>query len=68
VTAGSQWSHNHVKQVRGHQRGPGDLRAIWSYGDSRQPPARRDVRLYYFGDGMDAGREIPFRPAPGDDR
>ena len=66
LTAGSQWSHNHVKQVRGHQLGPGDLRAIWSYGDSRMPPETRDVRLYYFGDGMDAGREIPFPPAPGE--
>ncbi len=64
LTSGSQWSHNHVKPVMGHRRGPGDVRAIWSYGDSRRPPETTDVRLYYIGDGMDQGREIPFPPGP----
>ncbi len=66
LTSNSKWSHNHVKPVMGHQRGPGDVRAIWSYGDSRKPPETDDVRLYYIGDGMDQGREIPFPPAPGE--
>lgn len=62
LTAGSRLSHNHVKPVMGHQTGPGEIRAIWSYGDSLRPPQTRDVRLYYCGDGMDAGREVPFPP------
>ncbi|MGC9319029.1 MAG: BNR-4 repeat-containing protein, partial [Armatimonadota bacterium] len=67
LTRDSQWSHNHVKPVMGHRRGPGDVRAIWSYGDSRKPPETTDVRLYYIGDGMDRGREIAFPPAPEED-
>ena len=51
----------------GHQLGTGDLRAIWCYGDSRKPPETEDVRLYYYGEAMDAPREIPF-PAPPDER
>ncbi|MGM0494192.1 MAG: BNR-4 repeat-containing protein [Armatimonadota bacterium] len=64
LTSGSQYSHNHVKPVMGHRDGPGDVRAIWSYGDSRKPPETEDVRLYFIGDGMDEGREIPFPPGP----
>jgi len=66
LTQNSQWSHNQVKPVMGHRQGPGDVRAIWSCGDSRKPPETEDVRLYYMGEGMDAGREIPFPPAPGE--
>ncbi len=64
LTDGSRYSHNHVKPVMGHRDGPGDVRALWSYGDSRKPPETEDVRLYYIGDGMDQGREIPFPPRP----
>ncbi|MFW5867030.1 MAG: BNR-4 repeat-containing protein [Armatimonadota bacterium] len=60
LTRDSRYSHNHVKPVMGHRRGPGDVRAIWSYGDSRKPPETEDVRLFFIGDGMDEGREIPF--------
>jgi hypothetical protein len=67
LTSGSQYSHNHVKPVMGHERGPGDVRAIWSYGDSRKPPETEDVRLYYIGDGMDEGREITFPSGPEED-
>lgn len=67
LTSGSRYSHNHAKPVMGHQRGPGDVRAIWSYGDSRKPPETEDVRLYYIGDGMDEGREIPFPSGPEED-
>ncbi len=67
LTEGSQYSHNHVKPIMGHRDGPGDVRAIWSYGDSRKPPETDDVRLYYIGDGMDRGREIPFPPGPEED-
>ena len=64
LTEGSRYSHNHVKPVMGHRDGPGDVRAIWSYGDSRMPPETEDVRLYYIGDGMEQGRQIPFPAAP----
>lgn len=64
LTSGSRYSHNHVKPIMGHRQGPGDVRAVWGYGDSRKPPESDDVRLYYLGDGMDEGREIPFPPAP----
>ncbi|MGI5817460.1 MAG: BNR-4 repeat-containing protein [Armatimonadota bacterium] len=67
LTQGSRYSHNHVKPVMGHREGPGDVRAIWSYGDSRKPPETEDVRLYYIGDGMDEGREIAFPPGPEED-
>ncbi|MCD6359560.1 MAG: BNR-4 repeat-containing protein [Armatimonadetes bacterium] len=68
LTTGSRFSHNHVKPVMGHQSGTGDLRAIWSYGDSRMPPQTRDVRLYYYGEAMDAPSEISFPSPPGEQR
>ena len=46
LTAGSRYSHNCVKVVHNHERGPGDLRVFWSYGDSTSPPETRQVRLY----------------------
>ncbi len=64
LTEGSKLSHNHVKPVMGHQLGTGDLRAIWSYGDSMSPPTTTDVRLYHYGEKMAGPREIPFPPGP----
>ena len=64
LTAGSKLSHNHVKPVMGHELGTGDLRAIWSYGDSLFPPTTTDVRLYYYGETMTEAAEIPFPPGP----
>jgi len=68
LTHGSRYSHNHVKPVMGHQLGTGDLRVIWSYGDSKKPPATEDVRLYYYGEAMDEPCEIPFPSPPEDPR
>jgi hypothetical protein len=64
LTSGSRFSHNYVRPVMGHQRGSGEVLAIWGYGDSRLPPATRKVELYYAGDGTSEGREIPFAPPP----
>ncbi len=64
VTTGSTYSHNHVKTVLHHERGAGDLRVLWSYGDATFPPATRDVYLYGYGEGMTGPRRIARgRPA-----
>lgn len=51
ITSGSQYSHNHVKAVFGPARR--DFRVFWTYGDSKFPPATRDVALYYYGEELD---------------
>jgi len=58
VTTGSAYSHNHVKTVLHHERGNGDFRVFWSYGDGRYPPATRDVHLYYYGERMGQAKRI----------
>lgn len=65
VTAGSRYSHNNVKVVFGHEHGPGDLRVVWSYGDSNYPPATTDVRLHAHGEGRDGATEVLFPTRPG---
>lgn len=54
LTAGGKLSHNCVKTVWNHERGRGDLRVIWSHGDSVFPPSTREVLLYGHGEGRDA--------------
>lgn len=63
ITSGSVLSHNCVKTVHGHEFGPGDLRILWSYGDSNFPPQTRDVDIFCFGEGMTAPRRVEF-PMP----
>lgn len=49
ITRGSPLSHNCVKVVFGHQRGPGDFQLLWSYGDSHYPPGTKDVGVFFYG-------------------
>jgi hypothetical protein len=58
LTHGADRSHNHVKTVRNHQQSDGQFRVMWSCGDGRSPPGSTEVHLYYFGDAMDAPRQI----------
>ena len=58
LTAGSRFSHNHVKTVFNHQKD--DLRAIWSYGDSNYPPATRNVHLFFHGEGRETSSRVRF--------
>jgi len=60
VTAGSQYSHNNVKVVFGHEHGAGDLRVVWSYGDSNYPPETTDVRLHAYGESWSGPTEVAF--------
>lgn len=60
VTSGSQYSHNNVKIAYNHQQGPGDLRMLWSYGDSNYPPETDEVRLHGYGETWDKATEIVF--------
>lgn len=60
VTSGSRYSHNNVKIAFNHQQGPGDLRMLWSYGDSISPPETTDVRLHAYGERWDKDTEIVF--------
>ena len=60
LTQGSPLSHNNVKVVLGHQKGKGDLRIFWSYGDSNYPPATKDVRLYYYGEALGEAARVTF--------
>lgn len=60
LTAGSRYSHNNVKVVFGHEHGPGDLRVVWSYGDSNYPPESTDVRLHAYGEGWEGDTEVRF--------
>jgi len=60
VTSGSRFSHNGVKVVFGHERGPGDLRMVWSYGDSVYPPETSEVLLYCYGEGMERVTPVEF--------
>lgn len=58
LTHGDTTSHNHVKTVRNHERSDGQFRVMWSCGDGQSPPDDTEVTLYYFGEGMDAPRQI----------
>lgn len=58
LTSGSPYSHNNVKVVFNHQRGGGDFRVFWSYGDSLFPPATREVRMYCYGEALPGPRLI----------
>ena len=62
LTTGSAYSHNHVKPVLHHERGRGDLRVLWTYGDSTYPPATRQVSLYCYGERMGKSRRIQRGP------
>ena len=62
VTSGSLLSHDHVKIVYNHERGNGDLRLFWSYGDSNYPPVTEDVRLHCYGENRQGPTEIDFCP------
>jgi hypothetical protein len=61
LTAGSDLSHNNVKVVLNHQAGPGDMQVFWSYGDSLEPPATKESRLFAYGKGMTKPRVIRSR-------
>ncbi len=63
VTAGSKYSHNHVRAVFGQEEG--DFRVLWSYGDSVYPPETRDVYLGHYGEASEGARQIRFRGRPG---
>ena len=58
VTAGSRYSHNHVKVVWNHRRP--DFRAMWCYGDSAYPPATRDAYLFRYGEGSTGPQQMRF--------
>ncbi|HQH52081.1 MAG TPA: BNR-4 repeat-containing protein [Candidatus Hydrogenedentes bacterium] len=58
LTHGAQRSHNHVKTVLNHEQSDGKFRVMWSCGDGQSPPSDTQVTMYYFGDGMDAPRQI----------
>lgn len=58
ITSGSTYSHNHVRTVLNHERGRGDFRVFWSYGDSVYPPATRDVRMHFYGEALDRAQRI----------
>ena len=59
LTTGSRLSHNNVKVVWNHeQQRSRDFTVMWSYGDSVEPPETREVKLYRYGEAMDAPREI----------
>ena len=59
LTSGSHLSHNNVKIVWNHERQQSrDFTAMWSYGDSVEPPETREVRLYRYGEAMEGAREI----------
>jgi hypothetical protein len=60
LTTGSRYSHNNVKLAWNHERGPGDVRMFWSYGDSNTPPETEDVRLHCYGEKWGRGTEIRF--------
>jgi len=60
ITSGSLYSHNQVRTVFNHEKGRGDFRVFWSYGDSQYPPATKDVYMYYYGETLDAPRQIVF--------
>lgn len=62
LTAGSLYSHNNVKVVFGHELSPGDLRVVWSYGDSNYPPETTEVRLHAYGEGWTGPTEVSFAP------
>ncbi len=61
LTSGSQYSHNHPKTVFNHGRG--DFRVFWSYGDAKNPPATRDVELYYYGEEQTEPRKMDLHYA-----
>ena len=65
LTSGSTYSHNHVKAV--HNGGKGDFRVFWNYGDARNPPETREVRLYGYGEDLDAPVRMDLTFAPGRD-
>lgn len=58
LTSGSRYSHNHVRTVLNHEKGHGDFRVFWSYGDSTYPPATKDVHMYYYGERLDGPKRI----------
>lgn len=60
VTAGSEYSHNNVKIVYNHERGRGDLRMFWSYGDSNYPPVAKDVFLHCYGENWRRPTRLSF--------
>ncbi|MCX7824164.1 MAG: BNR repeat-containing protein [Verrucomicrobiae bacterium] len=60
ITRGSPLSHNCVKVVFGHQRGPGDFQLLWSYGDSNYPPSTREVGMYFYGEARGEAARVVF--------
>ncbi|MBN1343704.1 MAG: BNR-4 repeat-containing protein [Phycisphaerae bacterium] len=58
LTSESKYSHNHIKTVLHHERGNGDFRVFWSYGDARYPPESKDVLLHFYGERLDRERVI----------
>ncbi len=61
LTTGSTYSHNHVKAVYNHGRG--DFRVFWNYGDAQNPPATREVDLYYYGEDQPGPQQMDLRRA-----
>jgi hypothetical protein len=60
VTRASPLSHNCVKVVFGHQRGPGDFQLLWSYGDSKYPPSTKDVSMYFHSATRETATRVIF--------
>jgi len=59
LTSGSRLSHNNVKIVWNHERQRSrDFTAMWSYGDSIEPPETHEVRLYRYGEAMPGPNEM----------
>jgi len=60
ITRDSPLSHNCVKIVFGHQRGPGDFQLLWSYGDSNYPPSTKDVGMFFYGETQGEATRVMF--------
>lgn len=58
VTSGSRFSHDCVKTV--FNAAHGDLRVLWSYGDSESPPATKDVFVYCYGEDQSDALRVAF--------
>ena len=62
LTAGSKYSHNHVKAV--YNGSQPDFRVFWCYGDANNPPETRDVHLYWYGEAMPSPRRMDLTYDP----
>lgn len=60
ITSGSKLSHNCVKVLWNHERGKGDFRFLWSYGDSEFPPSTPQVDMFCYGEATGKPRRIVF--------